>query len=368
MIYNFGRFLMRITLWVYYKRIIIDGLQHLPKTGPVILASNHPNSFLDACILGTHLPRRLHFIARSDVFNSPMKQWILGKLQLIPIYRLQEGIENLDKNKDTFKKCHEVLNAGGVINIYSEGICIQEKRLRKLKKGTARIALDYVDEFKKSLPVVAVGLNYMEPMKFRKEIIIGISKPFDAAEVKPGFSENPAQAIIAFNQKLTEKLKEEVIHIESKEREKEIDFLLLAKRNQLGFQTGFLIKDSGLLKKLIEFVNQLNPNELPPIEKKYEKKTSALLKIFLQLMALPGIILNGVPLLAAKKLTQSKVKLKEFKDSVLVASGMIFSLIHFIIIVTFISIFFGSWSLAFVGLMALTGWISRACYDAWASD
>jgi 1-acyl-sn-glycerol-3-phosphate acyltransferase len=359
---------MRITLWVYYKRIIIDGLQHLPKTGPVILASNHPNSFLDACILGTHLPRRLHFIARSDVFNSPMKQWILGKLQLIPIYRLQEGIENLDKNKDTFKKCHEVLNDDGVINIYAEGICIQEKRLRKLKKGTARIALDYVDEFKKSLPVVAVGLNYMEPMKFRKEIIIGISKPFDAADITPRFGENPAQAIIAFNQKLTEQLKHEVIHIENKEREKEIDTLLLAKRKQLGFQNGFLIKDSGLLKKLIDFVNQLNPNELPAMEKESEKRISIVLKLFLQLIALPGIILNGVPLLAAKKLTQSKVRLKEFKDSVLVASGMIFSLIHFIILVTFVSIFFWPWTFVFVSAMAITGWISRACYDAWAAD
>jgi 1-acyl-sn-glycerol-3-phosphate acyltransferase len=359
---------MRITLWVYYKRIIIDGLEHLPKNGPVILASNHPNSFLDACILGSHLPRRLHFIARSDVFNSPMKQWILGKLQLIPIYRLQEGVENLEKNKETFKKCHEVLNDGGVINIYSEGICVQEKRLRKLKKGTARIALDFVYEFKKSLPVVAVGLNYMEPMKFRKEVIIGISKPFDAAEIKPGFGENPAQAIIAFNQKLTEQLKAEVIHIEDTGREKEVDNLLLAKRRELGFRKGFVLKGTGVLKQLIDYVNQLNSSELPTQKTIHSKKMAGSLKVLLQLVALPGMVLNGLPLLAAKNLTKSKVRLKEFKDSVLVASGMIFSLLHLIFIVTVVSIFFWPWTFAFVALMAITGWISRACYDAWAGD
>jgi 1-acyl-sn-glycerol-3-phosphate acyltransferase len=368
MIYNLGKFLMRITLWVYYKRIIIDGLHHLPKHGPVILASNHPNSFLDACILGAMLPRRLHFIARSDVFNSPLKQWILGQLQLIPIYRLQEGIENLDKNKETFKKCHEVLNDGGVINIYSEGICVQEKRLRKLKKGTARIALDYVYEFEQSLPVVAIGLNYMEPMKFRKEVIIGISKPFDAAEIRPEFGENPAQSIIAFNQKLTECLKGEVIHIESREREKEIDTLLLAKRKELGFQKGYFITESGLLKQLIDFVYQLNLKDLPVVKKIPSKKISRASKIVLTVIALPGMILNGLPLLAARKLTQSKVRLKEFKDSVLVASGMIFSLLHLIIIVTLVSIFFWPWTFAFVGMMALTGWISRTCYDTWAEN
>jgi hypothetical protein len=260
------------------------------------------------------------------------------------------------------------LNDGGVINIYSEGICIQEKRLRKLKKGTARIALDFVYELKKSLPVVAVGLNYMEPMKFRKEVIIGISKPFDAAEIKPAFGENPAQAIIAFNQKLTEQLKAEVIHIENREREKEIDALLLKKRKELGFQKGFLLKGTGVLKQLIDYVNHLNSIELPINKITHSKKIDALPKAILQLLALPGIILNGLPLLAAKNLTKSKVRLKEFKDSVLVASGMIFSLLHLIFLVTVVSIFFWPWTFAFVALMAVTGWISRACYDVWAGD
>jgi 1-acyl-sn-glycerol-3-phosphate acyltransferase len=368
-IYYLAKYLMRVTLWVYYKRVFIEGTENIPKEGPLILASNHPNSFLDACVLGTYLPRELHFIARGDVFNSSWKQWILGKLQIIPIYRLQEGAENLEKNKDTFKRSHEVLNNNGVINIYSEGICVQEKRLRKLKKGTARIALDYVSEFNASLPVVAVGLNYMEPMKFRKELIIGISTLFDAGEIKPSFNENPALSIIQFNQQLTNKFKEVVIHIEDRNKEKQIDELILEKRNDLHSGTRFQYKNPGILSSLISYTNHLNTSvELPTAKPKPVFKINPVLKFLLQFIALPGIVLNGLPMLAAKKLTQSKVKLKEFKDSVMAAGGMIFSLIYGIIILITVSIVNVKFVLPLFAVMAFTGWISRWCYDIWTGN
>jgi len=370
MIYTIGRALMRITLRVYYKRIIIDGIDNLPKEGAIILASNHPNSFLDSVILGCHMPNRLFYIARSDVFNSPLKQWILGKFQLIPIYRLQEGIENLDKNKDTFKKCHELLNEDGWINIFSEGICIQEKRLRKLKKGTARIALDYVSEFNKPLHIVAVGMNYMEPMKFRKEVIIGLNTAFDAQQITPRFNESPPQSITAFNNLLTEKLKEVVIHIEDKSKEKQIDELILEKRKTVPSPSGFRSENTGILKQLVRYANQLNisSDPLPKATVTVQKEKTGLSRLFFQLIALPGILLNGLPVLAAKKLTDNKVKLKEFKDSVIVAGGMIFSFLYCIVLTIVLSIINPMLILPVLGIMALTGAISVWCYDQWTNN
>ena len=361
---------MRIALRVYYRRIIIDGLDHLPKEGPVILASNHPNSFLDSIILGCHMPNRLFYIARSDVFNSPLKQWILGKFQLIPIYRLQEGIENLDKNKDTFKKCHELLNQDGWINIFSEGLCIQEKRLRKLKKGTARIALDFVSEFNKPLHIVAVGMNYMEPMKFRKEVIIGLNTPFNAQDIRPAFHEAPPQAILAFNHALNEKLKEVVIHIEDKSKEKQTDVLILEKRKKISTpSSGFRLENTGILKQLVAFTNHLNTSETLPQPEGilHEPGKSGVAKLLLQLIALPGILLNGLPVLAAKKLTDNKVKLNEFKDSVIVAGGMIFSLLYCILLVIILSIIHPVLILPVLATMATTAAISVWSYDQWTN-
>ena len=361
---------MRITLRVYYKRIIIDGLDNLPKEGAVLLASNHPNSFLDSIILGCHMPHRLYYIARSDVFNSPLKQWILGKIQLIPIYRLQEGAENLDKNKDTFKRCHELLGQDAWINIFGEGICVQEKRLRKLKKGTARIALDFVSKSNSPLHIVAVGMNYMEPMKFRKEVIIGLNKPFNAQDILPRFKENPAQSILAFNNVLTEKLREVVIHIEDKAKEKQVDELILENRKKISTASGFRLENTGIVKKLVAFTNQLNVSDtLPePVGISEEHHKTGIAKLFFQLIALPGILLNGLPLLAAKKLTQNKVKLKEFKDSVIVAGGMIFSLLYCIVIVIIFSIIKPILILPVLVTMAITAATSIWSYDRWTNN
>lgn len=58
----------------------------------------------------------------------------LGFVGIIPIYRLLEGAEHLSKNDITFDRCSKMLSENKSIIIYSEGLCIQERRLRKLKK------------------------------------------------------------------------------------------------------------------------------------------------------------------------------------------------------------------------------------------
>src|SRR5690349_10663356 len=128
MIHVFLRFSLKIVFWIFYRRIDFRGLENVPKTGPIILACNHPNSFLDALMVGTYTNRRIYFLARSDVFNTPLKRWILEQASMLPVYRLQEGMENLDKNKTTFSKCFEILDRDAMILIFSEGLCIQELR------------------------------------------------------------------------------------------------------------------------------------------------------------------------------------------------------------------------------------------------
>lgn len=355
---------MRITAYVYYRRVIIDGLSNLPKEGPVIVASNHPNSFLDAILLGCYLPRSLHFIARSDVFNAPWKRWILHNLQMIPIYRLQEGIENLDKNKETFQRCYDVLRRNSVINIYAEGICVQEKRLRKLKKGTARIALEYVSQYNAPLAVVAVGLNYMEPRKFRKELIIGVSQPFNALEFKEEYKQNPAVAINAFNELLTRRFRTQVIHIEDRQQEAIIDKAILQFRKKLNFQHGFLHYNTGVLDQLIAFTNKINEGKIVPSASTHPRKRKrTLMSALLAVGKLPGVLINGLPVLAAMRLTKSKVRLNEFKDSVLIASAMIFSLLYAIVIFLISVSFSPTFAVVFLIAMAFSAWLAIRSHD-----
>src|SRR3954471_3290092 len=142
LLYYLFKYITRFVLTIYYRKRVFIGFDKVP-SGPVIFACNHPNSFLDAMIIGAFLERETYYLARSDVFNTPLKLWILSQFKLMPIYRLSEGKEDLGKNKDTFDKCHEVFRKGGAVLMFSEGICVQEMRLRPLKKGTARIAVEY---------------------------------------------------------------------------------------------------------------------------------------------------------------------------------------------------------------------------------
>ena len=176
---------------IHFKRIFIQSLQHVPRKGAAILACNHPNSFLDAIVVALTLKRDIHFLVRSDVFRKPLAAAILKRLNMIPIYRLEEGAENLERNKGTFDLCNSILDKGGIILIFSEGNCVVEKRLRSLRKGTARIWLGAMEQrgWTNPIPVIPVGINYTHPYYCRSEVRYPIlkawySEPFRFAKEK----------------------------------------------------------------------------------------------------------------------------------------------------------------------------------------
>src|SRR5688572_19662842 len=113
----------------------------LEEKGPLLLACNHPNSFLDSVILDTLFKEPVWSLARGDVFKKPFYIKLLGKLKILPVYRTSEGVENLSENYKTFDACIDLFKKDALVTIFSEGKCINEWHLRPLKKGTARLAV-----------------------------------------------------------------------------------------------------------------------------------------------------------------------------------------------------------------------------------
>ena len=151
---------MTITIKHVFKHVFIDGNKNYNASKPTVLACNHPNSFLDGIMFDIIFPKPIFILTRGDSMNSKFKRSIFNKLNIVPIHRLSEGRENLMKNDETFLKCREILNNNGTVIIFSEGLCIQEKRLRPLKKGTARICLEFLRLFpNKDLQVIPTGIN-----------------------------------------------------------------------------------------------------------------------------------------------------------------------------------------------------------------
>lgn len=219
----FYRYLwLSFNIWLGYfyrhnRNKTVTGLHHVPNDRPVILACNHPNAFMDAIMLGSTTRRRTWFLARSDVFRKKWLAQFLSFIGIIPIYRLLEGAENLSKNDETFEKCAKMLEQNKAIIIFSEGLCIQERRLRKLKKGTARIAFgsEEKNNYALNLAIVPVGINYSaHPWKFRSTLHVNYGAPINLSDYVELYQQEKAKAMNVFTRDLEKRMAELLVVIE----------------------------------------------------------------------------------------------------------------------------------------------------------
>jgi hypothetical protein len=126
---------------------------------PRILCANHPSSFLDSILVATVLPFKLNFLARGDAFTPWFNRFLRKQFRMMPVWRKREGMSNVHKNYDTFELCLERWKNGDSLIIFSEGLCVQEWKLRPLVKGSARLVLHAV-QAGIPLEITPVGINY----------------------------------------------------------------------------------------------------------------------------------------------------------------------------------------------------------------
>ena len=130
---------IRAALWLFCAEVNTKNKYLLNTSGPLLIIANHPNSFLDALIIGSRYNRRIHFLARGDVFTKKHHRFLLGLLNMIPVYRLREGKEFLHLNEYAFTASVKLLNKNEAVLIFIEGTCLNTNKLQPFKKGTARI-------------------------------------------------------------------------------------------------------------------------------------------------------------------------------------------------------------------------------------
>jgi 1-acyl-sn-glycerol-3-phosphate acyltransferase len=171
LLYSFVKIIARLAIKIYCRNITINKKEILQQNSPLLLAVNHPNSFLDAIIFCTLFDKPVYSLARGDAFKNIFFAKVLYSLKLLPVYRVSEGVENLEENYKTFEECKNIFKQNGIVLIFSEGMCVNEWHLRPLKKGTARLAIsswqDGID-----LKVLPVGINYSSFKKFGKNLHI----------------------------------------------------------------------------------------------------------------------------------------------------------------------------------------------------
>ena len=133
------KYLIRTALYFFCTKVHLKNKHLLQAKGPLLIIANHPNSFLDAIILGAYYKRRVYFLARGDVFKKKLYRLLLESLNMIPVYRLREVKENLHLNEYAFKKSVDLIKKGEAVLIFIEGTCINNHELQPFKKGCTRI-------------------------------------------------------------------------------------------------------------------------------------------------------------------------------------------------------------------------------------
>lgn len=179
MLYGLIKLISLAGVRTFFSQISPQHLDHIPKDGPVIFVCNHPNTMIDALLVGTTCKRKLYFFAKATLFSNPFSRWFLPKLQLVPVYRKQDDPTQSGKNVDTFEKGYEILENGNAFLIFPEGISTGDRTLSKIKTGAARIGFGAMvkNNWLLDVAMVPVGLSYKNAIKFKSDVIVRYGQP-----------------------------------------------------------------------------------------------------------------------------------------------------------------------------------------------
>jgi len=177
--------IVRLALRIYFQRIEVTGLEHVPLETPVIFVLNHPNALVDPVFLLCLAPRRVSFLAKAPLFHMPVIGYLVKALDSLPVYRRQDEGQDVTKNQETFIAARKLLAKGGTIGICPEGVSHDEPGLRPIKTGAARISLAAVSTGEVSeLRIVPAGLYYTSKTSFRSSALLYFGTPLNVTPVK----------------------------------------------------------------------------------------------------------------------------------------------------------------------------------------
>jgi 1-acyl-sn-glycerol-3-phosphate acyltransferase len=131
-VYEAVRALLTPYLLFFYRARCIDS-GNLPADGPVIIAPNH-FSFLDHFFVAVYLRRKVHFMAKSQMFKPPL-QFIYTHGGVFPVRRGHA-------DEEAFKTAHAVLARGDVVVMYAEAGRSRTGELGTPRHGLGRLALE----------------------------------------------------------------------------------------------------------------------------------------------------------------------------------------------------------------------------------
>jgi glycerol-3-phosphate O-acyltransferase/dihydroxyacetone phosphate acyltransferase len=212
--YAVVRMIARFWIWFFFDRVEVRHPERVPRTGPALLCINHPNNLIDSLLVGSVLPRKVHYLATAALFRSRLLARFLVALGVIPIYQKADDPDMTGRNVEMFTACQEAFDGGRLIAMYPEGATHSEAHLRRIKTGAARIALGYEAHAPGRLSVVPVGLSFEARRRFRGRVLVSVGEAVDVSSHLAGYRGEPAQALHALTTAIQAAMAHEVVDVE----------------------------------------------------------------------------------------------------------------------------------------------------------
>jgi 1-acyl-sn-glycerol-3-phosphate acyltransferase len=139
-----------VPFFLVYLRLSRIGREHLPRSGPLLLAANH-RSFLDPFVIGTLVRRPVYYMAKRELFQRRWQAWVLNALGAFPVDR---GAGD----REAMATARAILERGDCVVIFPEGTRTRRGPLGEPHRGVGRLALE---TGARVAPVAVIGTEHV---------------------------------------------------------------------------------------------------------------------------------------------------------------------------------------------------------------
>jgi glycerol-3-phosphate O-acyltransferase/dihydroxyacetone phosphate acyltransferase len=186
MLYRALRAAGGVALRWYYAGVVVQGTERIPASGPLVIASNHPNALVDALLVSTILQRRIRLTAKATLFANPLLAPVLRLVGVVPLHRAKDelavrhgGKPPVARNTESFRQVTDALLHGSAVLVFPEGISHDKPTLAPLKTGAARMALAASGAGARGIRLLPVGLIFEQKERPRSRVLVRVGQPID---------------------------------------------------------------------------------------------------------------------------------------------------------------------------------------------
>jgi len=224
--------LLRVLVRIFFRRVEILGLEHLPASGGGLLVAWHPNGLVDPAVVLAHCPRRVVIGARHGLFQVPLLGALMRRLGCVPIYRAIDQSPDGDEtarraaNRRSLDAMARAVADGSLALLFPEGDSHDHPHPLALKYGAARLYLRARELMREQAEgsatapapvIVPVGLHYDRKQVFGSRALMAVHPPLElpaelVEPLPPRASDDERRAQVARLTEALERVLEEVVH------------------------------------------------------------------------------------------------------------------------------------------------------------